>query len=148
MTSFDQQSGAEFVQYYRREAVRLARDGMYDPAEEHDACGVGLICAIDGKPRRSVVEAAIGALKSIWHRGAVDADGKTGDGAGIHVQIPHDFFLEHIRRTGHEPGAGGLAVGMVFLPRTDLDGQERCRSIVETEILNFGYSIYGWRQCR
>ena len=146
MSQFVPESGAEFVANFRREAGRLARDGMYDPAEEHDACGVGLICAIDGKPRRSVVEAAIGALKSIWHRGAVDADGKTGDGAGIHVQIPHDFFLEHIRRTGHEPGAGGLAVGMVFLPRTDLDGQERCRSIVETEILNFGYSIYGWRQ--
>ncbi|MGE0715303.1 MAG: glutamate synthase large subunit [Alphaproteobacteria bacterium] len=140
------ESGAEFVEAYRRNAAHLAADGLYDPADEHDACGVGLVCAIDGKPRRSVVEAGINALKSVWHRGAVDADGKTGDGAGIHVQIPHDFFMEHIRGTGHDATAGRLAVGMVFLPRTDLDGQERCRSIVETEILNFGYAIWGWRQ--
>ncbi|HJT08530.1 MAG TPA: glutamate synthase large subunit, partial [Stellaceae bacterium] len=120
--------------------------GLYDPAEEHDACGVGFVATLDGTPRRDVVEAGINALKAVWHRGAVDADGKTGDGAGIHVEIPQDFFREHVRHTGHEPGAGRLAVGMVFLPRTDLDGQERCRSIVEAEILNFGYAIYGWRQ--
>ncbi|MEE8622292.1 MAG: glutamate synthase large subunit, partial [Alphaproteobacteria bacterium] len=96
--------------------------------------------------RRAVVEAGIAALKAVWHRGAVDADGKTGDGAGIHVQVPQDFFKEHIARTGHEPRPGRLAVGMVFLPKTDFAGQERCRSIVETEILNFGYAIYGWRQ--
>ncbi len=136
----------EFVEHWRRESERLAREGLYDPAHEHDSCGVGLVAAIDGKPRRAVVEAGIAALKAVWHRGAVDADGKTGDGAGIHVQVPQDFFKEHIARTGHEPRPGRLAVGMVFLPKTDFAGQERCRSIVETEILNFGYAIYGWRQ--
>ena len=85
-------------------------------------------------------------MKAVWHRGAVDADGKTGDGAGIHVQIPQDFFKEHIARTGHEPSEGRLAVGTVFLPKTDFSAQERCREVVETEILNFGYQIYGWRQ--
>ena len=80
----------------------------------------------------------------MWHRGAVDADGKTGDGAGIHVQIPQDFFSARSRA----PAAldQRIAVGMVFLPRTDLDAQEACRSIVESEILRFGYAIYGWRQ--
>src|SRR5712671_4793108 len=135
-----------FVDEYRVNAAYLAAEGLYDPAEEHDACGVGFVAAIDGKPRREVVEAAINALKSVWHRGAVDADGKTGDGAGIHVQIPQDFFREHIARSGNQPRPGQLAVGMIFLPRTDLEGQERCRSIVEAEILNFGYVIYGWRQ--
>jgi len=135
-----------FAEEYRRNAAHLAAHGLYDPAEEHDACGVGFVAALDGKARREVVQAGIDALKAVWHRGAVDADGKTGDGAGIHVEIPQDFFREHVRHTGHEPGAGHLAVGMVFLPRTDLDGQERCRSIVEAEILNFGYAIYGWRQ--
>ncbi len=134
------------IDAYRRNAAMLAASGLYDPAEEHDACGVGFIAALDGTPRRAVVEAAINALKSVWHRGAIDADGKTGDGAGIHVEIPQEFFRAHIRHTGLEPGAGHLAVGMVFLPRTDLDAQERCRSIVEAEILNFGYAIYGWRQ--
>ncbi len=128
------------------EAERLARDGLYDPADEHDACGVGLIAAIDGEPRRDVVVAGVNALKSLWHRGAVDADGKTGDGAGIHVQIPQDFFKEHVRRTGHEVLPRRLGVGMVFLPRTDFAAQELCRCIVETEILRFGYYIYGWRQ--
>ncbi|MBX2856875.1 MAG: glutamate synthase large subunit [Rhodobacteraceae bacterium] len=120
--------------------------GLYDPAFEHDACGVGFIAAIDGQPRREVVEKGIEALKAVWHRGAVDADGKTGDGAGIHVQIPQAFFKDHIVRTGHAPNASTLAVGMVFLPRTDFAAQEICRSIVETEVLRLGYTIYGWRQ--
>ena len=115
-------------------------------ADEHDACGVGLIAALDGKPRRQVVEAAIAALKAVWHRGAVDADGKTGDGAGIHVQIPQDFFQDHIRRAGSVLGPGKLGVGMVFLPRTDLGAQERARVVVEREILSYGHTIYGWRQ--
>ena len=140
------ESGAAFVAAWRANAARLQAAGLYDPAAEHDSCGVGFVAAIDGKPRRAVVEAGIDALKAVWHRGAVSADGKTGDGAGIHVQIPQDFFKQHIARTGHEPREGPLAVGMVFLPKTDLAAQETCRAIVESEILRFGYNIYGWRQ--
>ena len=124
----------------------LTDAGVYSPEMEHDACGVGLVAAIDGKPRREVVEKGIEALKAIWHRGAVDADGKTGDGAGIHLEIPLDFFRGHIARTGHSHDEGRLAVGMAFLPRTDMAAQERCRCIVEEEILKAGYRIYGWRQ--
>ncbi|MEM6668499.1 MAG: glutamate synthase large subunit [Pseudomonadota bacterium] len=120
--------------------------GMYDPADERSSCGVGFVAAIDGQPRREVVAKGIDALKAVWHRGAVDADGKTGDGAGIHVQIPQAFFRDHIERTGHTLLDNRLAVGMVFLPRTDFNAQETCRSIVETEVLRLGYSIYGWRQ--
>src|SRR5262249_37095517 len=136
----------DFIAGWQLNAAHLAEHGLYDPAEEHDACGVGLIPAIDGKPRRQVVEAGIAALKSVWHRGAVDADGKTGDGAGIHVQIPQEFFKEYFRKQGQKTGAGSLGVGMVFLPRTDLSAQERCRVIVEREILAYGYTIHGWRQ--
>ncbi len=128
------------------EKKRLTKFGLYNPDHEHDACGVGAVVAIDGKPRRQVVEAGIDALKAVWHRGAVGGDGKTGDGAGIHVEIPQDFFKTHIARTGHKPSKGALAVGMVFLPKTDFNSQEICRGIVETEILRFGYTIYGWRQ--
>ena len=135
------ETAAEFVTTWQSEAKRLERDGMYDPADEHASCGVGMIAAIDGKPTRRVVEAGIEALKKIWHRGAVDADGKTGDGAGIHVQIPWEFFKEHIRHTGHEPGEDKIAVGMVFLPKADLDAQEVCRSIVETEVLRAGIAL-------
>ena len=125
---------------------RLAREGMYRPEFESDACGVGLVAATDGKPSRRVVTAAIDALKAVWHRGAVDADGKTGDGAGIHVDLPARFFDDAIEASGHRPRPNRLAVGMIFLPRTDLGAQESCRSIVESEIINFGYTIYGWRQ--
>ena len=124
----------------------LAEKGMYDPADEHSSCGVGLVVSIDGTPSRRVVELGISALKAIWHRGAVDADGKTGDGAGIHVQIPVQFFYDQVRRTGHEPARNQLmAVGQVFLPRTDFNAQETCRTIVESEVLRMGYYIYGWR---
>ncbi len=139
-------NATEIVRRQAAEAERLARHGLYDPAEEHDACGVGMVATLDGKPRRSVVEAAIQALKAVWHRGAVDADGKTGDGAGLHVAIPQDFFREHVERTGHQPGNRDIGVGMVFLPRTDFSAQERCRTIVEREIINGGFGVFGWRQ--
>ena len=125
---------------------RLAENGLYAEEFERSSCGVGLVVSIDGKSSRKVVENGINALKAVWHRGAVDADGKTGDGAGIHVQIPVPFFHDQVRRTGHEPRRDELmAVGQVFLPRTDFGAQETCRTIVETEILRMGYSIYGWR---
>ena len=128
------------------ERLRLAEEGMYRPEFESDACGVGLIAATDGKPSRRVVVSAIDALKAVWHRGAVDADGKTGDGAGIHVDLPVRFFDDAIAASGHKPLPNRLAVGMVFLPRTDLAAQETCRTLVESEIIDAGYTIYGWRQ--
>ncbi len=128
------------------EHERLANEGMYRPEFEGDACGVGLIAATDGKASRRVVASAIDALKAVWHRGAVDADGKTGDGAGLHIDLPEHFFDDAIADSGHRPMPNRLAVGMVFLPRTDLGAQENCRTIVEAEIIDAGYTIYGWRQ--
>ncbi len=131
---------------YIANAGKLEAAHAYSPDQEHDACGVGLVAAIDGKPRREVVTRAIEALKAVWHRGAVDADGKTGDGAGIHLQVPQDFFRAHIARSGRELKAGVIGVGQIFLPRTDYGAQETCRTIVESEILSFGFHLYGWRQ--
>ncbi len=142
MTKYD----ADWVRAEEAKRKWLAENGLYSEDEEHSSCGVGLVVSVDGKKSRKVVDAGIDALKAIWHRGAVDADGKTGDGAGIHVQIPVQFFYDQIRRTGHEPNLSELiAVGQVFLPRTDFGAQERCRTIVETEVLHMGYYIYGWR---
>nr|WP_170539553.1 glutamate synthase large subunit [Ruegeria arenilitoris] len=142
MTKYD----ADWVRAEEAKRKWMAENGLYSEQEEHSSCGVGLVVSVDGKKSRKVVEAGIDALKAIWHRGAVDADGKTGDGAGIHVQIPAPFFYDQIRRTGHEPKMDELiAVGQVFLPRTDFGAQERCRTIVETEVLRMGYYIYGWR---
>ncbi|WP_404336071.1 glutamate synthase large subunit [Sphingomonas sp. MMS12-HWE2-04] len=128
------------------ERERLAREGMYRPEFEGDACGVGMVAATDGQASRRVVQSAIDALKAVWHRGAVDADGKTGDGAGIHVDLPVRFFDDAIAAGGHRVLPNRLAVGMIFLPRTDLGAQETCRTIVESEIIEAGYTIYGWRQ--
>ncbi|MCZ0960595.1 glutamate synthase large subunit [Paracoccus benzoatiresistens] len=124
----------------------MAKNSLYREDDEHSSCGVGLVVNIGGKASRKVVQAGIDALKAIWHRGAVDADGKTGDGAGIHVQIPVPFFYDQVRRTGHEPDQNKLiAVGQVFLPRTNFAAQEACRTIVESEVLRMGHYIYGWR---
>ncbi|MGD9864382.1 MAG: glutamate synthase large subunit, partial [Pseudodonghicola sp.] len=142
MTKYDE----NWVRAEEAKRKWMADNGLYSEDEEHSSCGVGLVVSIDGQKSRKVVEAGIGALKAVWHRGAVDADGKTGDGAGIHVQIPVPFFYDQIRRTGHEPNHDQLmAVGQVFLPRTDFGAQETCRTIVETEVLRMGYYIYGWR---
>ena len=142
MTKYD----AEWVRAEEAKRKWMEENGLFREEHEHSSCGVGLVVAQDGKPSRKVVENGINALKAIWHRGAVDADGMTGDGAGIHVQIPVRFFYDQVRRTGHEPREDQLlAVGQVFLPRTDFGGQEICRTIVETEVLRMGYYIYGWR---
>src|SRR5262249_61499186 len=117
MTSHQRTPGEWFAEAFRANAAHLESTGLYDPAEEHDACGVGFIAAIDGKPRRSVVEAGIAALKSLWHRGAVDADGKTGDGAGLHVGLPEEFFKAHIERHGLNPGNNNARVDPAILPR-------------------------------
>ena len=124
----------------------LAEHGMYRPEFEGDACGVGLVAATDGSASRRVVQSAIDALKAVWHRGAVDADGKTGDGAGLHIDLPIRFFDDCVAASGHKVRPNRLAVGMIFLPRTDLGAQEDCRTIVESAIIEAGYTIYGWRQ--
>ncbi len=135
---------ARIGSYMKR--LERARKGLYRDDTEHDACGVGFVASIEARPSRRIVEYGIAALKAVWHRGAVDADGKTGDGAGLSLRIPARFFDEQIARTGHVPmGDRRLAVGMVFLPRTDFGGQEMCRTIVETEVLRMGHTIYGWR---
>ena len=142
MTKYDE----NWVRSEEAKRTWLAENGLYSETEEHSSCGVGLVVNVDGKPSRAVVENGINALKAVWHRGAVDADGKTGDGAGIHVQIPVAFFYDQIERTGHIPNREEMiAVGQVFLPRTDFGAQETCRTIVESEVLRMGYRIYGWR---
>ncbi len=132
---------------YKKNKLLLEQTHNYSSDMEHDACGVGLIAATDGKKSRKIVEHGIEALKAIWHRGAVDADGKSGDGAGIQIEIAPDFFKEKILSTGHSPDKDRrICVGMVFLPRTDYSEQEKCREIIESALLDNNYYIYGWRQ--
>ena len=134
------------ISKYQRNKQHLIDAHAYNPADEHDACGVGLVAALDAAPRREVVDMGIAALKAVWHRGAVDADGKTGDGAGICLNVPQELFRSFVERTGHVAGDEDICVGMVFLPRTNFGAQDSARAIVESEILNCGFYIYGWRQ--
>ena len=132
---------------YKKNKLLLEKTYNYKSNMEHDACGVGLIASTNGKKSRKIVEYGIEALKAIWHRGAVDADGKSGDGAGIQIEIAPDFFKEKILATGHTLDEDRrICVGMVFLPRTDYAKQEKCREIIESALLEGNYYIYGWRQ--
>lgn len=131
---------------YKKNLKKLTEAGAYYPSLEHDACGVGLVASTEGKKSRKIVEFGIQALKAVWHRGAVDADGKTGDGAGIHLEIPTDFFKERIENYGRQHDGGTICVGMIFLPRNDYSTQEKCKTLIETELLSKNYHIYRWRQ--
>ena len=132
----------------RKKNLQILKKGhVYNENMEHDACGVGLVASTEGKKTRQVVEFGIQALKAVWHRGAVDADGKTGDGAGIHIEIPSDFFIEKIEATGHKHDTKDeVCVGMIFLPRNDYSAQESCKTVVESELTKSNFYIYGWRQ--
>ena len=134
-----------FINNWKKNKQKLIKNHVYDELNEHSSCGVGLIASLKGVPKREIVEMGIEALKCLYHRGAVDADGKTGDGAGIQLDIPKQFFIEQIERTGNKSNNLAFGVGMIFLPRTNFNAQERSRSIVESEILKEGLKIYGWR---
>jgi len=134
------------LKLYKKNLKKLIEGNVYDPRNEHDACGVGFVTSTEGKKSRKIVEFGIQALKAVWHRGAVDADGKTGDGAGIHIEISQDFFKERIKNAGRKHEEGTICVGMIFLPRNDYNVQEKCKTIVENELLNKNYYIYRWRQ--
>ena len=131
---------------YKKNLKKLTKANAYYPSLEHDACGVGLVASTEGKKSRKIVEFGIQALKAVWHRGAVDADGKTGDGAGIHIEIPTDFFKEKIENYGRRYDDGTICVGMIFLPRNDYNSQEKCKTLIEKELLSKNYYIYRWRQ--
>ena len=93
------------------------KQGLYDPDFEHDACGVGFVCNIKGESSHSIVEKGIEALENLMHRGAVGADPNTGDGAGLLIQIPDEFFRKQASRIKIDlPKKGRYATGLVFLP--------------------------------
>ena len=87
---------------YIKNRDKLKKNHVYREEFEHDNCGVGLVASINGEPRRDIVEKGVEALKAVFHRGAVDADGKTGDGAGIMLEVSKAFFSKQVLRTGHK----------------------------------------------
>ena len=122
--------------------MKLKKQGLYSPEFEHDNCGAGFICNLKGKRTNNIIHKAIDILIRLEHRGAVSADGKTGDGAGILIEIPHDFFKENC--DFKLPDFKEYAVGMVFLPRS-VNQRRICKEIFEKEITGQGLNIIGWR---
>src|SRR5579883_1642618 len=118
---------------------------LYDPRLEHDACGTGFVADVSGKPSHRIVELAIESVVNLTHRGAVSADAKTGDGAGILTPLPRRLLTEEAARRGIPVDADALAVGMLFLPAVP-DARARVRAIVERALAAEGVSIAFWRE--
>jgi len=119
--------------------------GLYDPANEHDACGVGFVANIKGKKSHEIVEQGLTILKNLTHRGAVGADPKASDGAGILIQMPDKFFREEMARQGVKlPPFGQYGVGMVFLPQEPAS-RIACEYEIERAIKDEGQVLLGWR---
>ncbi|MEO7725994.1 MAG: glutamate synthase subunit alpha, partial [Burkholderiales bacterium] len=119
--------------------------GLYDPANEHDACGVGFVAHIKGKKSHSIVAQGLQILRNLTHRGAVGADPLAGDGAGILLQIPDAFFREEMAKQRVKlPPAGHYGVGMVFLPQEPAS-RLACEYEIERAIKEEGQILLGWR---
>ena len=122
------------------------KQGLYDPSYEHDACGMGFVVNINGDRSHDIVEDALTVLEKLNHRGASGADENTGDGAGILVQIPHDFFTRDCESLGFElPAEGDYGVGMIFAHRFD-DFREKQIDAFKKIVDEEGQSIIGWRE--
>ncbi len=119
--------------------------GLYDPAYEHDACGVGMVADLHGRADHDIVDRGLTVLERLAHRGASGAEVETGDGAGILVQVPHRFLSEAVADSGFSlPAPGGYAVGLTFLPVDD-DDALKARSVVERLAAEEGLDVLGWR---
>jgi len=119
------------------------KQGVYLPEYEHDNCGAGFICSLNGEKTNSIIHDALEILIKLEHRGAVSADGKTGDGAGILIDIPHKFFEKVCDFA--LPKQGEYAVGMIFLPKGE-NQYRYCFDILKTEIKNQGLEFLGHRE--
>ena len=120
-------------------------NGLYNPRHERDACGIGMICSIKNKASRKIVEDGLKILCNLEHRGAVGADPKAGDGAGILIQIPHAFFAAQTKTLGFDlPKAGHYGIAQLFLPKKKAD-----RVIIEKAYVaaaeSEGLTVLGWR---
>jgi len=122
------------------------RQGLYDPANEHDACGVGFVAHVKGQKSHGIVEQGLLILKNLDHRGAVGADPLQGDGAGILIQIPDQFYREEMAKQGVTlPPVGEYGVGMVFLPQ-EAASRHACVEEIERSIQAEDQVVLGWRE--
>jgi glutamate synthase domain-containing protein 2/glutamate synthase domain-containing protein 1/glutamate synthase domain-containing protein 3 len=127
------------------EIEALSQQGLYDPANEHDACGVGFVAHIKGQKAHSIVEQGLKILENLDHRGAVGADKLMGDGAGILIQIPDEYYRAEMAAQGVElPPPGEYGVGMIFLPKEHAS-RLACQQELERAVKTEGQALLGWR---
>ena len=127
------------------EIVGHQAEGLYDPAQEHDSCGIGFVVDMRGRKSHAIVQNAITVLKNLMHRGACGCEENTGDGVGILIQKPHKFFQRVCREAGFElPAAEAYGAGLVYLPR-DPQQARQCREIFERITAEEGQHVIGWR---
>jgi len=119
--------------------------GLYNPAHEHDACGIGFVANINGHKSHDIIQKGIQVLLNLAHRGACGCDPETGDGAGVLIQIPHKFFARECEKLGFTlPKPGTYGVGMTFLP-VEKHQRLQCEGILERIIREEGLTLLGWR---
>jgi len=121
------------------------KQGLYDPAFEHDACGIGFVVNIKGKKSHQIVEQALTVLQNLDHRGACGCEDNTGDGAGMLLQVPHAFLQHACEGIGLQlPKPGHYGVGMIFLP-PNRKQRHHCEKLLETIVHEEGQKVLGWR---
>jgi len=123
----------------------VRRQGLYDPTHEHDACGVGFVVNVKGTQSHDIIEKGLEVLQNLAHRGACGCDPTTGDGAGMLIQLPHDFLRNQCRPLRIDlPEPGTYGVGMVFLP-ANVPERNVCQEIFERIVREEGLRLLGWR---
>jgi glutamate synthase (ferredoxin) len=139
-SSISQQNGGRIVR-----ARAPGPQGLYDPQFEHDACGVGFVANVKGRKSHTIIEQALQVLLNLDHRGACGCEANTGDGAGILMQMPHEFLKLASKEAGVAlPGFGEYGVGMVFLP-PDATERRECEKVFEQIVAEEGQKFLGWR---
>ena len=128
----------------RKDGIPAAQ-GLYHPAHEHDACGIGFVASISGRKSHDTIQKGIQVLVNLAHRGASGCDPETGDGAGVLIQIPHKFFARECEKLGFTlPSPGTYGVGMIFLP-VEKHPRLQCEGILERIVREEGFALLGWR---
>jgi glutamate synthase domain-containing protein 2/glutamate synthase domain-containing protein 1/glutamate synthase domain-containing protein 3 len=139
------QNSKEGGQCYRTPAGLPEPQGLYHPSTEHDACGIGFVASIRGQRSHEIILKGIEVLVNLTHRGATGCDPETGDGAGVLIQIPHEFFARECASLGFTlPARGEYGVGMAFFP-VEKPARLNCEAVVERIIAEEGLSVLGWR---
>ena len=130
---------------YKTDGLPSAQ-GLYNPQNEHDACGVGMVVNIKNRATYEIVSKGLAMLCNLEHRGAVGADPKAGDGSGLLIQIPHKFLKKKIASDFILPDVGDYAVGVIFMPK-EKNNQEKIKNLIKENCLKEGFDILGWRLC-